>query len=91
VLSVRREIDDADARQPVLALEHDGVIREEVQARDHDGRTARKKLLPPVRARARDGGRDDAEVAAALVRPDVEEVAAVVHGVLVLFFARGDQ
>ncbi len=67
------------------------MVLEEVDAREHDVGAVRDELLPVRAARRGDGRRHEPEVAAAGVRPDVEEVAAVLDVVLVVLLARGDE
>ena len=82
--------DDADARQRVLALVEDRPVLEEVEVLEHHVVAVRDELLPVLAAGIGDRRRDEPEVAALVVGADVEEIAAVVDGVLVLGLARRD-
>ena len=91
VRAARREVSDAQPRQAVLALREDAIVGKDVDVLDHHVAATGEHLLPVRLPRVGDGRGDDPEVPAVLVRADVEEGASVVHVVLVVLLARGDQ
>ncbi len=82
---------NGELRQPALALVQNVEILKRLEAGEHHIAARRNNFLPIFFCGVRDGRGHQAEIAAKIVRPDIELVAQVVGIVFHILLARGDQ
>ena len=85
------QVGDPHVGQPVLPLEQDRVVAEEVEPLQHHVGAVGQDLLPAPTTRVRHRGADEAEVAAGVVDPQIEVTASVVDLVLLVRDPRRDE